>query len=811
MSGHKEHSRSVSQTRFCITEHYNFTIKYKPDHSMKHLYHCNKITSRVACTVMACVSLLGWSCVDNEFQLDNISGEITVGSGNATFPLGFLPEKSVSELIGDNVDGLTTDQDGNYGLFYSDYGAMSLGGFDSRYDIAGSSTAWDMEYPELELTNTYHTLNQMDRLSLPSELLPQGTTLPQPVTAEISSTGELDYDFEATVPEQVKKVDRIYFGGSEFGSRIDMIFDLNGLAPLNESGVLTVNIPIPEKYDVRDSTGVAVNGTLLFRRTLTTDTSCRLTYYINSMDTSAAEIANGKLTLNETLAYDISYTMNAKSGVAFDQSNVPTLDFDGRIEYLDADIETGEITIENATNEIDTRISIRNIPKEIISVKSMSFASSELTIFVDGLDWLGRNISDAMTVTAGLPTDFTFGRDAGGYYDPDTHRLSAPMTAFVEGVTLPIESAEFGEEGLIPANGTLGIEIPASVSVGAIPEGTRAKASELTRTGSGSISAGFKPMSIEVVSIECMSDYSSTNNSTINIGTLSDYDINVENFDVSPVITVNVTNSISVALDAALRLVPETDGVPQADKALTVEGITLAAAQYAGGSVEPGVTHLVIADSEPENTEPGTQFKQCDLSSLFDGSIPQSISVEFEAGTDKTKTYTVYAADSYDVTYDYKVDVPLDLGEDFRISYSDILGGLHESVFSELSKFKISVDEIKFFIEVENSTPLNLNVDMVFYDLDGGPSTVKAEVAADNATVYGSEDGTPRSSTVEIGISNPGGTLSTDVLETIDAVGLTLEATSASPGLPLNEAQTLSARMSISVPGGISLDIENLK
>ena len=56
----------------------------------------------------------------------------------------------------------------------------------------------------------------------------------------------------------------------------------------------------------------------------------------------------------------------------------------------------------------------------------------------------------------------------------------------------------------------------------------------------------------------------------------------------------------------------------------------------------------------------------------------------------------------------------------------------------------------------------------------------------------------------------PGGMMNTEALESIDGLGLTLRMTSSRPNSRLNAEQSLAARLSISVPGGITLDIKNL-
>ena len=42
------------------------------------------------------------ACVDQSFDLNNVSKEVTVGSGTTTLPLGYLNDKSLGELLDGN-------------------------------------------------------------------------------------------------------------------------------------------------------------------------------------------------------------------------------------------------------------------------------------------------------------------------------------------------------------------------------------------------------------------------------------------------------------------------------------------------------------------------------------------------------------------------------------------------------------------------------------------------------------------------------------------------------------------------------------
>ena len=58
------------------------------------------------------------ACVDDSFNLDDVSTEVTLGSGTTTLPLGYLENKTLEELLGGDIEGLLKDEEGNLSYNY---------------------------------------------------------------------------------------------------------------------------------------------------------------------------------------------------------------------------------------------------------------------------------------------------------------------------------------------------------------------------------------------------------------------------------------------------------------------------------------------------------------------------------------------------------------------------------------------------------------------------------------------------------------------------------------------------------------------
>ena len=59
------------------------------------------------------------ACVDKSFNIDDVSKEVTLGSGTTTVPLGYLENKSLGDLLeGEDIEGLIIDESGNLSFSY---------------------------------------------------------------------------------------------------------------------------------------------------------------------------------------------------------------------------------------------------------------------------------------------------------------------------------------------------------------------------------------------------------------------------------------------------------------------------------------------------------------------------------------------------------------------------------------------------------------------------------------------------------------------------------------------------------------------
>lgn len=219
-----------------------------------------KPLSRIAAaTVIAMTAAsLSVSCVDEEFRLDDISGEITVGQGDVTIPLGFLKTKTLGEIIGEDIDELTVDADGNYSISYSGGDRFDIDGIKTQFALERSAASTTIDYPDMRIDDLTSTIDKRFSLDVPAALQ-SITRLPAQISATVADSGEFDCNIELSIPKQIKTVNEIMLDGDK-GSRFDITMSLNGLAPINGGGTAKVSVTVPDGYELLDERGNAVSG-----------------------------------------------------------------------------------------------------------------------------------------------------------------------------------------------------------------------------------------------------------------------------------------------------------------------------------------------------------------------------------------------------------------------------------------------------------------------------------------------------------------------------------------------------------------------
>ena len=101
------------------------------------------------------------ACVDDSFNLDDVSTEVTLGSGTTTLPLGYLENKTLEELLGGDIEGLLKDEEGNLSYNYSGEGdTIDIEDISTEFDIPQISKSFDVDFPKFDFEMNSVDINE---------------------------------------------------------------------------------------------------------------------------------------------------------------------------------------------------------------------------------------------------------------------------------------------------------------------------------------------------------------------------------------------------------------------------------------------------------------------------------------------------------------------------------------------------------------------------------------------------------------------------------------------------------------------------
>ncbi|MBQ2365125.1 MAG: hypothetical protein II288_06120, partial [Alistipes sp.] len=222
-----------------------------------------KVKNLICHTLVVVCAVVFVSCVDRDFNLDEVSNEVTLGSGTTTLPLCKLEKQSIDDMLGNlEFEGLTKDEDGNYLFSYaSQREQITIEGVPTSFEIPKVENSFDVLFPEFELSGMGVTMSNYDDividyagLSSYIDSTTQGVyTLPDiPGLTYPSFSGRYDnvFNYEDAhlhidIPEQIDAIHKIYFKDKEsghHGAPMHISVNLNGLADINGGGIIRFSI-----------------------------------------------------------------------------------------------------------------------------------------------------------------------------------------------------------------------------------------------------------------------------------------------------------------------------------------------------------------------------------------------------------------------------------------------------------------------------------------------------------------------------------------------------------------------------------------
>ena len=765
-------------------------------------------------------------CVDNNFRIDEVSTEVTVGAGTTVVPLANLDKTTLAELL-EGVDEadlqwLNVDAEGNYSAQFDGEGAyVEVKGINSTINVPAVNTSFYSQYPSMNIQSANFSIDESFAISvLRDGLSVDGLTLPIP--AGIVLTGHEDdtlvHHVDYDVPEEVNSIDRIYFGQDERGSQILVQLNFNDLAAVNGGGKVNVELVAPEGYVLCDEEGnVLPNATYKMENVPFDegDNELHFSVYLQSIELGWHR-DNARLDIPVELEYHLSFEMNTKAAnLTLTQS--PELRVSAELSCRDAQITLANTTIidtSTSTEEPAEDVTVSNLPPEVKSINAIDFVdNSPLTLYATGYSWLSDNAAEAVVVEARFPDYFSLVDGTYAGYTLEDGVIRTTLKGLRDGISLNFDKLDFGAEGLVVEDGTLGLVFTPEIKVGFV-EGSQIMLSELNNNGSDTlfVKACIESLSLGISSVSGIIDYSETYTEEISLAALGELpDLTIEGTGLSPIIGIDLSNPLTMTAIVDASFVPKRGGVAMEENTIEIKGVAIAPAKREGGVTTPGVMRIIIAEEahRAEFNDPQYTFVACDVNKLLSGELPDALDFSVSLKTDSSQVQTLYVEDVYRVDYDYYVDVPLAFDKSLGISYGQTITDLG-SMFEDIASYEgIKIGDVALILKAVNTTPLHLDAAVEFYDKDG--NATEAYVNIPNGFVLnGSKDGvTEAKSEIRLEIALPDGDMSR--LATIDSIGIEVSATGeAEEHVSLNANQYLQLSAQLELAGGITVDLKEL-
>lgn len=605
------------------------------------------------------------------------------------------------------------------------------------------------------------------------------------------------------IPEEIASVKTIYF--DETGNEINISISPLDL-PVNLSGN-DIQLKFPAEFRFKTSDGLA-NGNILNIPASELNAGTTKTLHLESLELNQ-NIQNQEIVLNKNitllgaaLQLDASASVNTKELEILSDKKIRVEVSGADLKISHADVTTGGITIDIDRAKADMDIS-EETPVELIAVQDVSFKASpevKLHLSFEGIPASVDKLKfKDYTVT--FPEFLVFEGN-----DVQNHRLVLNDEVTVsEGFskTLTIKRFSFGNNNPI-ANEH--ITINDSIILDGqlyIPE-SGLSSDDLTDITIRP-TVNITPMQLGIVSGKIDPEID-PETEMVEIGDIPDFmkDDSVVLHIMNPVITVNAGNTIGVPVNADLKIQPIQKG-----------RVITAGVVDASIRVEPtpalGTTNwsnFWISDIQEGMPSAFQYVPTPNLPNLI-RKVPDSISIVVTAQADPDALHTVdLSIPEYKLQVKYNISVPIKLGRELNIIYHDTIDDFNK----DIEDYVNYVTEAQVLTEIENTIPLEMTCSAQAIDVNkkvirgikvSAPEKVNA---AGWDAINGKTTLTQTSFSLLLQETVAGEMSKLDGL----VFKISAKANSTVAGATLKKDQYLKISAKMKVPGGITVDIDDL-
>ncbi len=817
------------------------------------------------CMAVVC-AIVSVACVDKEFSMDKVSKEVSVLDGETILPLGSLEKQTLGSLLGSDTElpeGIVKNEDGSYAFHYElKEDKFSAGDFElpTSFDIAASSSKFDIDLPSLDFSNYGAGVKETLGLDLPLgdefqqllqnvgageteleitsykfNIIPEGQ---RQFAKEFSQDVEID-EIKFDLPEQIKSLNRVIFDSpveGHDGAPLGVHLDLNGFAGINGGGHFRFILKSKANLTINDSKNQKITYitegdynvyTIYDKDIEAEEESIGFDVYITAIDSEPTQ--DRTVVIDPSMVFDVDFELDMQAGKVFLDGNggilMPEVTIESNFALADAEVvfdssvdlfnfEFGGEGAEGFNIEID------QLPEQIKSINRVELTeNSKIVLYATNLDWLG----DAVSLDLEMPTCLKIKENEGYTYNTETNILSTTIGAINNKLNILFDAIDLSE--MTSEGGPIVIEFSPSGRVHFTDETPTSINGFLPKDGSNiEVVVGIEESALGFESVTAQLAFSeSIEPQDIDLSGLSSEELPIEigGSGLSPVLMVTISNPLTFNANIKAQLMPYVGEEAQTERrfdfAATIYG---AKKNETTGEVEPTTTTIVLAkESQRANypAEQGYEFVAWNIDELI-SSLPDklTLSATFSLPTDPI---TLHLGDisNLEVSYGASFTLPFAFDDQLSISFEHnepILDEAGKSPLAGLADIKgLKIGDIALIVEFETTLPLALEVLTTLYDKDGAELPTKIGFVEGSNVVKGSADGvTPEKSTLSLqfDLADESGSLAE--LADIASIGLKVEASSSAEEgvVALKEEQYIAAELKLAIDGGITVDLGKL-
>lgn len=607
------------------------------------------------------------------------------------------------------------------------------------------------------------------------------------------------------IPEEIASVNTIHF--DETGNEINIsISPLN--LPVHLSGN-NIQLKFPEEFRFKPSDGLTTENILNIPASeLNSNQEITKILHLESVKVNQ-DIQNNEIILNKTInLLNTDLQLDASPSVLTEdlkilsdkkiQINVSGSD----LKISHADVTTHGITIDIDRSKADMDI-LEETPKELIAVRDVAFKENpevRLHLSFEGIPASVDKI-EFKNYTVTFPEFLIFEGS-----DVQNHQLILNDEITIsEGFskTLIIKEFSFGDKNPID-NEHITINDSILLAGQLFIQGANLNSDELTNIIIRP-TLDITPMELGVVSGKIDPEID-PEKEMVDIGDIPDFmkDDSVVLDILHPVISVNAGNTIGVPVNAELKIQPMqkgntiTSGVVNASIGVAATP-TLGTTQW---------SNFWISDTQEGMPSDYNYVSTPNLPSLI-RKVPDSISIVVNAEADQTALHTIdLSIPDYKLQVKYNISVPIRLGKDLNIIYHDTIDDFNK----DIEDYVDYVTEAKILTEIENTIPLEMTCSAQAIDVNkkvlkgikvSSPEKVNA---AGWDAINGKTTLTQTSFSLILQETVKGEMSKLDGL----VFKISAKANSTVAGATLKKDQYLKISAKMKVPGGVTVDIDDL-